>query len=305
MNSAAYFVLKFLVSVLVPLALRWLEPNATLTEKTLLGIGVFLGWSSLDTLHYLRKIDAARRFDADMWALQEQGDTLLHNMRKHYRMIIDDSYGEHDLFMDFFKTRLAEMAEILRNAAEQRQLFVADFHFRRTDLLLGTFIGDESATLRYVWVIRKDEPLFDNKWEHYCDQILKGTTAGAIKDVRALLILGNKVNIDDDIVRALAGFYEYTKAHSYKIIDENVYNHFKSDSRLENDYIDFGIYGNRYIYLTLSYGEPSSGRFCKDKAVIERYIKFYDHVWSSSSAKRLSRNLVPRNKLTDLLKLKW
>src|ERR1035441_7857448 len=90
--------------------------------------------------------------------------------------------------------------------------------------------------------LRTDEPLFDEKWQHYCDQILKGTTDGAIKGVRALLVLGEGVSEQDLVVRTLAGFYEATKGHDYRVIEESIYGVQKSDNRIDVRYIDFGMY---------------------------------------------------------------
>jgi hypothetical protein len=293
------------VSILVPFLLRYVEPGATLSIKTLLGISIFLVWSSFDVLNYLRRIDGDRRHETELWSLGHEGDVILHNIRKHYREIAADFYGDTDLFKDYFQARFSDLAALLQSAAERKELLVKDFHFHRTDLLLSAFAGDRSGVLRYVWILRSGEPLFDKKWEHYCDQIVKGATEGAIKEVHVLLVLGEGVSNKDRVIQELAGFYEFAKGHDYRLVDEATYNHQKDDSRLETDYIDFGVYGQRYIYLTLSYGNVTSGRFCKDVAVIDRYTKFFDRVWDSPSATKLPKSSLVRVKLPELFNVKW
>jgi hypothetical protein len=304
-NNTVYLLLKFFVSILSPFLLRYVEPDATWSMKTLLGISIFLGWSSFDILHYLRKIDGEHKRETELWLMEHDLDRILNNIRKHYREIVKDFYGKDDLFKDYFQERFSELAGVLQSAAERKELFVRDFHFQRTELLLSAFAEDATGVLRYVWIIRKGEPLFDEKWEHYCDQILKGTTAGAIKEVRALLVLGEGVNKDDRVIQRLAGFYDFAQAHNYQLIDEATYNRRKSDNRLETDYSDFGIYGRQYIYLTLSYGEVASGRFCKDAVLIERYMKFFDCVWDSHVATKLPKSSLAKVELTELFNLKW
>jgi hypothetical protein len=70
-------------------------------------------------------------------------------------------------------------------------------------------------------LFRRATPLFNEEWKHYCGQILKGTTEGAIKGVRAMLVLGEGVTEEDVIVKKLVGFYEFTKAHAYRVVDES------------------------------------------------------------------------------------
>jgi len=304
-NNLLYLLLKFLVSIAIPYLLKFIEPNASWSMKTLLGISVFLGWSSLDALYYLRKWDTVLQRQTDLWLLEHDLDMILANIRKHYREIVKEFYGDADLFRDHFHARFVELEGMLQAAAERKELFVRDFHFQRTELLLNTFRDDETGILRYVWIIRKDEPLFDEKWEHYCDQILKGTTEGAIKGVRALLVLGEGVAETDAVVQAVAGFYDGTKAHDYRLVEELAYNHRLADNRFEGHYVDFGIYGARYIYLTSSYGEITAGKFCKDRAVIGRYTKFFDSIWTAHTSKKLPKAGLPKIKLHELFKVKW
>ena len=206
MTNKWYLLLKFIVSIIVPYLTIFIEPKATWSTKILLGISVFLGWSSVDLLHIVNKLEADCSRSAELWVLEHEFDKTLVNIRTHYREILKDFYDESDLFREYFHDKFAELENVLQTAAKRKQLSVRDFHFQRTELLLSSFRGDESGILRYVWILHKDEPLFDEKWQHYCDQILKGTTDGAIKGVRALLVLGEGVSEQDLVVRTLAGF---------------------------------------------------------------------------------------------------
>jgi hypothetical protein len=172
-------------------------------------------------------------------------------------------------------------------------------------LLLSAFNGDATRILRYVWLIDKSEPLFDEKWTHYCVQIDEGLRKGVIKEIRALLVLTDSSLRTEPQIQNLAGFYAHTKGYKYRIIDQAAYKHVREDHCLEQEYVDFGLYGRRYIYRTISYGKETTGRFCKDTAVIDRYTKFFDIVWGSHSALEVDKSKLSKTKLSDVLSLSW
>ena len=257
-------------------------------------------------MHGLKKLEADSARGAELWVLEHEFDKTLLNIRTHYTEVLKEFYGEADLFREYFQDKFAELETILQTAAKRKELSVRDFHFQRTELLLSSFRGDDSGILRYVWILHKDEPLFDEKWQAYCDQILRGTTEGAIKGVRALLVLGEGVSEQDLVVRTLAGFYDGAKGHDYRVIEESTYSVQKLDNRIGPEYIDFGIYGGRYIYLTKSYGAVTAGTFCKDKAVIVRYLKFFDSIWTSHFCRKLPKaSIIPKVKLDQLFGVHW
>jgi hypothetical protein len=302
-NTILYNLAKFLASIIVPYFLRYVEPNATWSTKTLLGVSIFLGWSAVENTILLRRLDAERKRHTELWVLEHDFDLLLSNIRKYYRAILAEFHGESDLFKNYFEDRFSELAAALQKAAERRELFVKDFHFQRIDLLLSEFRSDATGILRYVWIIHKGESLFTEEWKHYCDQILSGTNDGAIRGVRALLVLGEGVTEDDTCIKKLAGFYEFSKSHDYRLVGDSKYRMQARDNRIDAQYIDFGIYGSRYIFLTQSYGDVTAGMFCKDAAVISRYVQFFDLIWESNAAKKLQRASVPRVKLPELFEL--
>ena len=192
--------------------------------KAILGISIFLGWSVIDLLRRVDQLTAAEKRNAQIWALKQEGEvTFSNDIRKYYLDVVNHSYGAEDLFVDHCHSRLHDLAEIFRGAAEQRELAVKDYHFQRTDLLLGAFDGDCSGILRYICDSRAGESLFDDKWAHYCDQIVRGITNGKIKEVRALIILGNGVPRTGGSLDRLTAFYDCTKGHDYRLVDETNY----------------------------------------------------------------------------------
>lgn len=305
MANAAYQILKFFVSALVPYLVRFVEPNATVTMKAILGIGIFLGWSVIDLLRRVDQLSAAEERRAHVWTLRQEGEVTLHNIRKYYLDVVNQSYGENDLFLDHFHSRLHDLADVFRRATEQRELAVKDYHFQRTDLLLGAFDGDPSGILRYVWIATAGEVLFDDKWAHYCDQIVRGITNGRIKEVRVLIVLGKGVPRSGGSLDRLTAFYDCSKGHDYRLVDEAIYVGMRSDGHLETNFVDFGVYGTRYLYRTVSYDAgTTTGQFNKHPEVIDKYSKFFDNVWNSHSSTRAPKSKV-RVKMADLLQLRW
>src|ERR1043166_1177144 len=184
MNSKAYLILKFLVSVLVPILLKFIEPDAKISTKALLGIGIFLGWSSIDLLTMTSRLLTVQKREQDIWEMEHSLEAILNNIRRHYREMVKHFFGTDDLFKDYFERTFSALARDLEHAAEKKELYVKDYHFHNTDLLLSAFHGDSSRILRYVWIIASSDPLFDQKWIHYCRQIDEGLKKRVITEIR-------------------------------------------------------------------------------------------------------------------------
>jgi hypothetical protein len=73
--------------------------------------------NSVETVHYLRKLDAERKRHTELWPLEHEFDLILSNIRKHYRGILTEFHGESDLFKSYFHERFSELALALQTAA--------------------------------------------------------------------------------------------------------------------------------------------------------------------------------------------
>src|SRR6185295_5508702 len=165
----AQLLLKLLVSILVPIVLGLVKAPTTFAERLLIGVIVFVGWTALETLQISKELQKREKRERAAWAIAHRFDEIIHNIRHHLGEAIKDFYGENDLFQDHLCHLAEELARVVRQAAEKKELFVMNYHFRSTDLVLSAFDGDTAKTLRYVWIL--DDPLLDDMWRHYMKQV--------------------------------------------------------------------------------------------------------------------------------------
>jgi hypothetical protein len=296
-------VADIVLAVVVVLFLDYFDVKLTTAEDIMIGLLLTMSFLLIEIFWLVSRMEEQEREEWRARLIEHRFEKILHNIRAHYSDMAQMFYGDSDLFKDYFDRRLAETEEFIKSAAVHRELYVEDYHFHNTDLVLDVFRGDSSGLLRYVWILNPKEDLFDENWKHYCRQIEEATKQAEIKEVRALLVLTPLLTRDHPAIKKLAGYFEFTKGFSYRLIEENKYLHQKNDSRIGSEYIDFGIYGQRYIFLTMSYGEVIAGKFCKDADVIGRYTRFFDIVWSCNSASILPKDSLSQARLTDLFDL--
>ena len=300
-------IVRLIVSIAIPIILS-IDPAKTIFptstgEKVILAMITFLIWTCLDILRYAKNISEQELKHIDIWNIDNDFEAILNNIRVHYRDISRHFYGKNDLFKDYFIRALTSIAGTIKHAAMKSEIRVKDYHFPNTELVLDAFEGDESQILRYVWCLEHDGPFFDDKWKHYCTQIEETINQNRIKEVRALLVVNPAINIRAEHVLALLGFYEFTEKYSYRLIDNNAYSELVRDHNIDQNYLDFGIYGKRYIYLTLGYTPVTYGDFSKDQSLIDRYTKFFDIVWKSPGARLQSKDDLKKTTLQELFNI--
>lgn len=297
-------ILKLLVSILITILLSSQTVETvfptSIAEKVILGFITFLLWTSLEILNYAKSMNERELQHEEIWSISSEFEVILNNLRKYYHDISKHFYGKNDLFKDYFIENLSSITMTIKNAAEKNELYVQNYHFRSTELVLNAFEGDDSQILRYVWILEHNQPFFDDKWKHYCTQIDETIKQNRIKQVRALLVQSPAININDEHVLALISFYALSEGYDYRIIDNKSYTELERDNQIDRKYIDFGIYGRRYIFRTISYEPLTGGDFSKDQSSIERYTKFFDIAWKSHGAHQLSKRDLKKISLAQL-----
>jgi hypothetical protein len=297
-------IIKVIVPIVIALILSYdpvkIKFSTTTFERIVISCITYILWTCIDILRYSKKAYERELHHAEIWSIDSDFELLLNNIRKHYHDISKQFYGSRDLYKDYFIEKLSSLLEIIKNSAEKHELYVENYHFSSTELVLDAFKGAEVKILRYVWILEYNEPFFNDIWKNYCMQIDDTIKQHQIKEVRALFLRVPDLNVFDERVAALLGFYTYSKGYDYRIIDNNIYNRLLHDSQIDEEYIDFGIYGNRYLFRTKKYEPIPCGDFSKDKSLIDRYIKFFDLVWKSPSSIKYDKTRVIKTELSQL-----
>lgn len=295
-----------LISLLLPIVfivvLHWAKVDLSTAEDIVLGILLFIALLLLDILWLANKIATREARDEELWTLRELCDKELTNIRNCFCQIIRDSYGDKDLFVTHLMKQLHQLGETIKDVAEKRELRVQADHFLSVDNVLDAFQGDSERIWRYTWPIDAKHILFDDHaWKRYFEKTAEMVEQGAIKQIRTMLVLDEPKLVQAPRVNKLFDFFHTNKGFECFTINQHDYRSICANNGVPGNYIDFGIYGNRLLFLTEQYEPDIIGVFTKDLTTIQHYKSLFDSMWGSPSvARRNPSNAEQRVTLEEL-----
>ncbi len=269
----AFGIILIVVATLLPL---WTGVSLSTPEKIVLAILIF-GAQMLVRLFWLAsKIAARTEYEETHWKICEECDTDLHNIRSCFVQIARESYGPRDLFVTHFKKEMHQLAERIKEVAERRDLRVQADHFLNVDNVVDAFLGDSERIWRVAWPISHGERLFDQlAWARYFERTAKMAEEGDIKEIRIVLVLEDFQLTETARVKKLLDFLYTNNGFECFIINQSVFQSICEENGVPSNYIDFGIYGKRLLFLTEQYN-PVRGVFTKDPVRILHYTNLFN-----------------------------
>lgn len=272
---------------LVFAAAKW-GHDLSFGEKFISTVLIFTAWNVLELLLAVGDMAARGADESRLWVVRNDCDSRLQNIRTMFAHLVEKKYSENDLFVNHFIRHFQELEQTIHRAAERDELLVLSHHFESVDSVLSAFSGEAQPVLRYTWVIESGERLFPDadepgkKYFHLVDQMVRKKH---IKTVQALLIVDSLSVLMNSRVAKLLDFYKTTKGFECRIILRDQYERVRSDSQIPNDYVDFGIYGKRLMFLTEKYEPYTMGMFVKNAAQVDRYTAFFSQLWGAQAGR--------------------
>lgn len=280
-------LLSLLISVLTVVIPDWAKLNFTKADEIFLGIMLFISFLLIDVFWIISKY-ADREKKAEQTAvLRDHFDKTLASIRTCFSHIAGTSYSTKDLFVTHFVKQAHEFESKIRDVAERQELRLRADHFLNLDNVLDAFHGDPDRIWRYTWLVDAKHRLFDHNWKRYFERTACMLEKGEIKQARSLLVLDDISLLTTPRVAKLLDFYHTHKGMECWVISRSDYLAICADSGVPASYLDFGIYGNRLLFLTEQYEPEIIGIFTKDPKAVEHYRLFFDSMWGTPSvAKR-------------------
>lgn len=253
-------------------------------EQIILGGLVFCGLQLVEVAWLANKVAARERQEEELWLLRESIDGELLNVSRCFVRVAREAYGENDLFVAHFRREIHQLAESIGEVAERRQLRVQADHFLTVDNVLDAFQGDAERIWRYTWTVEGEHRLFDElAWKRYFEKTAAMVERGEIKEVRTLLVIEKQEALESPRMRRLLDFFHTNKGFRCCIANRNDVRLLCNDNSGMTNCIEFGIYGDRLLFLTEQYEPQVRGVFTKDPGTIKHYCKLFDSMWSSAS----------------------
>jgi len=271
-------------SLLATFVPSWVGQSFTKADEVLLAINLFLSFLLVDIAWLLGKIDRQSLGQYQLWQLREPFDAVLSNIRRSSYEITKHSYGQKDIFVAHFMKQLRDLETKITEVADKRLLHVQADHFLSVDNVLDAFLGDAERIWRYTWEITRDDRLFrELAWSQYFEKTARMVMARQINEIRSILMVEDRDVLESPRVKKLLDFFATNDGLSCRIILKNNYQRLCADNCDFMTYEDFGIYGNRLLFLTEQYEPVIIGVFTKDEERIRQYMSLFDMMWTSAS----------------------
>ena len=280
-------LVSLLLSGLLVFLPEYSRSRFTLGEQFLLCGGIFVLVTLIEILVVVTKLFELKTKEFASWTIRSKVDQELAAIRRAFFEVEKESYGVHDVFVDYFKHEISDLTRAISYAADNHELRVRAYHFQSVENVMSAFHGDSRPEYRFVWVIDRGDRLFDDfAWKHYFSLMTQMVRAGQIHQVETLLVLEDLGLLHEPRVDALVSFYSANEQLACAILSKRDFGHFQDDCHMPKTHIDFGIYGSRLVFLTESYDPPTAGVFIKDSRLIDKYTDFFRTVWNSPIAQK-------------------
>lgn len=275
-----------LAVTLLQLFIEWLNGTA----PTIWGsLSIFVGTTIAVLIFAIRKrvgdLEINIREHNNELAAGEETDNLLMQLQARLREV---QAHRTELFKTYCNQELKRFVARVARAAQQGELIVNEHHFSTVDDVLEAFAGGTSRVFRAVWRIEEGERLFDMAWQHYMKELIALAQLPSKRKkitVELLLVVDKPETLDRLAVQIVVGYLRSAKSKgiNYQIITDGTYEELVRDGRLNPQYVDFGVYGEKLLYRTETY-EPKQGIFSEDQSTIETYRQTHEAAMGSAMA---------------------
>jgi hypothetical protein len=274
-----------LVSAIIGYLSGIADSSFSWADRLIVGLIVFVVFELLDLLMVTASRDAKETKQVRLWELGDKGDVILSNIRTRFHEVVRQSYGPRDLFVGHFIHEFERLLRIGGEAADRQELRVRAEHLLNVDNVLDAFEGEADRVFRYTWRLDEGTRLFDLDlaWARYFEKTGEMAACSELKEIRALLIVEDPSAIHSPRILKLLDAFATNSGMKCRLVSEGDYEKVYADSDLSRDCVDFGIYGDKLLFLSDQYDPDVTGIFTKQLETISRYKKMFDSLWTANS----------------------
>ena len=96
-----------------------------------------------------------------------------------------------------------------------------------------------------------------------------------------ILIYDDKKLLDRSDVKKLLNFFSAEEGYTCKVALLNDFKTVCESNGVSSQFVDFGIYGPKMLYITEQYLPIHKGTYYKDETRVRHYTRLFDEVWNS------------------------
>ena len=278
-------VVPLCVSLVVIPGTYLLSETPTLKESIARVFGIWVIGMIFQIAYSLHSFHVDRLENKHVLDVITKIDYLLLELQSRFREIAARTLSgrPNRVFIDYYRRSLEDSLKVARRAAQRGELEVRDHHFATVEIVLAAFEGCQDRTFRCAWLIEQGEDLFDKYWREYMKSLVKlsGKSKNKRVQVRILFVSEKQEHLELPAVKTILSFISAKKGFEYHLMSRSDYEYRLCDRNLDNQYLDFGVYGDHLLFRTISYN-PNIGVFSDDQTAIDAYRGMHDDAMSAT-----------------------
>lgn len=288
-------MLSIIVSIVS--AIKLTTPNVEDIHQTIsldainLGISLLLGCSTFMIVELISLVFYSISYKKQQIEDEKFMDNiseyshLLYDINRFYYGINLDSHGDNDLFVTYAKKEIEKLHSVLGKAANQKEFSISSDYIINAGGVFDSFSQTTEKVLKMTFPISESEStIFTSRADMHFFEVLKTKVLKKeVSLVKVIVILeNNDMEIRED-VKKLLDFFSATDNYSCKIAIKKDFEAVCDTNGVSSQYIDFGIYGPKMMYITEQYVPVHKGTYYKDETKIKQYHRLFDEVWKSDT----------------------
>ncbi len=275
------FLVTLVVSIVIPLVLNTLvSKKLSGVDQFLLGVSIYVALTLTTQAYHLRRLDANATKERALWRIDHEFDRRLANIRQSFSDISRNRRTDPEFFTLYFQRSLELFESTINEAASNCELLVDENHLSTTDMLLASFGGRDADIARFVHYFEDNDWMFDTWAKNYCVRLWQLVDSGTLREVKRLFIFKSEGEQELEPSKKLMEFHGANKGYDYRVLSEATYKQIVRDYHMREQFKDFGIYGDWYVYRTLSaVPERIEGVFSSSERKVREYKEVFRKCW--------------------------
>lgn len=209
---------------------------------------------------------------------------MLYDINRDFYIVSKDSHGPHDLFVTYAKKEIEKLNSILSKAANQKEFSISSDYIVNANGVFDAFsqvTGKKVLKMTFpIW--KEDNAIFTSQADIHFFEVLKlKMDSKEVDGVEVILIYDDKKLLDRSDVKKLLNFFSAEEGYTCKVALLNDFKAVCESNGVSSQFVDFGIYGSKMLYITEQYLPIHKGTYYKDETRVRHYTRLFDEVWNS------------------------
>ena len=275
-----------------------------------IGISLLLGCCTFIIIELIMLVvnaidfnDQQNEYDEFMENITEYS-TMLHDINNFFYEVSKDSHGNNDLFVTYAKKEIEKLNITLRVAAKQKEFGISSDYILNASGVFDAFSVSANKTLRMTFpIMDADNAIFISPADsHFFEVLQKQVSDGNLNQVQVIVICETSATIEKDFVKKLLDFFAAEEKYVCKLCMAETLISVCETNGVQSQHLDFGIYGDRMLFVAEQYTPIHKGTYYKDENKIRLYTRLFDEIWKSDIlAKPNSSHCKELVKISDLV----